>query len=362
MVRHDNLQQAFYNHSPQGGVSYDDVLMLVSDDATTDDVLERLEGVDLLPDYLQDMGRRLLLLRGTGRIGDEEYRRASARLIAGINEKDNRRASVESMRASIRTAFELCNLLQNPEEHRADEDLLERLGTCQQPAESGDAGCVDIEWTGEVPSCDYLQFVSDGCESLAGRPFWAECSVRPRDPADDVDPACGWIGTSAGAYVTYVVRDVRDDDRKCETFARALLKFMFDVHLHDLQVVTYDVGRSCVASKHATGAIWSSFRQDVDAGRTGRCRVCGKPFIAMGERKSKARYCVQNGGCSRAFARARKALEAIQTGSDVAEAAEQNRISLRKLADICRRNYQVLTVEYQGVDLKAVIEGEKDQQ
>ena len=80
-----------------------------------------------------------------------------------------------------------------------------------------------------------------------------------------------------------------------------------------------------------------------------------KPFIASNERKEKARYCQQGGTCAKAFARARKVLEAVDAGAGLDEALDSiGKISRRKLTDIATRNYYVLSLEFPNVDMETL--------
>lgn len=155
--------------------------------------------------------------------------------------------------------------------------------------------------------------------------------------------------------MSITMRDVPDNARGWHTFMDYLLKFLLDIHLHDVQIVTYDVGKQLCVAKHAVAAVWVCLREELSGARAGVCRVCGKPFIASNERKEKARYCQQGGTCAKAFARARKVLEAVDAGTGLDEALDSiGKISRRKLADIATRNYYVLSLEFPNVDMETL--------
>ena len=137
----------------------------------------------------------------------------------------------------------------------------------------------------------------------------------------------------------------------------AICKFLLDVHLHDCQIVTYDVGKQVIAAKHAVAAFWVGLRQGVDVGRAGTCRVCGKPFIATNERRNKARYCNPRGGCPRAYVRTRQVLGAMQESATLDEALEGvEGISHDRVIEIVRRNRFGLGKEFPELDLDSITE------
>lgn len=363
MVEYDAVQQAFYNYSERGQVSFDDVLALVGYEATDADVAARFQGIDLLPPYTEEAIRRLVIWRGARKLPEAAYKRYSSRLRTAWDPEFDREFCLETLRDLVRTAFSLYELLQNPGEHPVAEADLARFGASKEPAETGAAGLVDVTASFDVPACGYLQFLSEGCDSLSGRPFYCSCTVLPIDPADDADPLVGWLLNESGASVRFTMHDLSDDESGYRRFLEALLKFLLDIHLHDAQVVTYDVGKRVVAAKHAVAAVWSCMRDGLDTGRAGVCRVCGKPFMATNERKSKARYCQQNGSCSRAFARVRKVLEIVETGATLDEALESvDGIGRRRFEDIARRNYYVLSLEFGGVDMETFERKEVNQE
>lgn len=353
MVVYDEVQQAFHNYSEQGKLSFDDVLSLVGDEATDAEVAARLQGIDLLPPYAEEALRRLVLWRGAKKISEATYKRYSQKLRSTWDPQLDREFCIETLRELVRCAFALYELLQNPGEHSMGEAELERFNAAKRAAETGAAGMVDIAASFDVPACSYLQFLSAGCDSLSGRPFYCSCHVAPIDPRDEPDPLVGWLLNESGATVEFAMHDLPDNATGYRRFLESLLKFLLDAHLHDAQIVTYDVGKRAVAAKHGVGAVWSCMRDGLDAGRAGVCRVCGKPFIAVNERKSKARYCQQNGSCTRAFARVRKVLEIVESGTPIDEALDAvDGIGRKRFEDIARRNYHILSLEFGDVDMQ----------
>ena len=353
MVVYDEVQQAFYNYSEQGRLSFDDVLSLVGDEATDAEVAARFQGMDLLPPYREEALRRLVLWHGAKKISEATYKRYSQKLRSAWDPQIDSEFCIEALRELVRYAFALYELLQNPGEHPVGESDLARFNAAKEPAETGAEGLVDVVAQFDVPACSYLQFLAEGCDSLAGRPFHCSCYVLPIDPRDDADPLVGWLLNESGATVEFAMHDLPDNETGYLRFLESLLKFLLDVHLHDAQIVTYGVGKRAVAAKHAVAAVWSCMRDGLDSGRAGVCRVCGKPFIAVNERKSKVRYCQQNGSCSRAFARVRKVLEIVESGAPLDDALDAvDGIGRKRFEDIARRNYHILSLEFGDVDME----------
>lgn len=353
MVVQDMVRQAFYNGSDAGGVTFDDVLMLVGDEAPIGEVAGRFEGADLLPDYLTATAKRLFALHGSfGDGAQEAYRRYSG-LLDGRDADEWRERDLETLRMLVRDAFALFELLQNEDEHPVTEAALARFGVGRVPGR--ETGTADFSAGWLLPACDYLQFLSDGCDKLSARPFFCDCSVEALDAGDGRDAVIGWGANEGGARMELRMRGLPDNARGWRTFMDYLLKFLLDVNLHDVQLVTYDAGKQVCVAKHAVAAVWVRMREELSGGRAAVCRVCGKPFIAANERKERARYCQQGGTCAKAFARARKVLEAVDGGEPLDDAlAGIGKISRRKLSDIAARNYYVLSLEFPNVDMKTL--------
>ncbi|MBQ9001131.1 MAG: hypothetical protein IJ087_04680 [Eggerthellaceae bacterium] len=353
MVVEDMVQQAFYNGSASGDVTFDDVLMLVEEDAGLADIADRFDGADLLPDYLSQSAKSLIALHGAfGKGAKAAYLRYSE-LLERRNARDWRERDLETLRMLVREAFSLFELLQNEEEHPVGAATLESHGVKRSHARK--RGTVDLTASYLLPACDYLQFLSDGCDVLAARPFFCDCRVEPLEEGEGRDAVVGWAANRGGALMSFTVRDVPDNARGWRMFMDCLLKFLLDVHLHDVQVVTYDVGKQVCVAKHAVASVWVCLREELSGARAGVCRVCGKPFIASNERKEKARYCQQGGTCATAVARARTVLEAVDAGAGLDEALDSiGKISRRKLTDIATRNYYVLSLEFPNVDMETL--------
>jgi len=353
MVVEDMVQQAFYNGSAVGDVTFSDVLMLVGEDAGIPEVAQRFEGADLLPDYLSARARSLLSLHGTfGEGAAAAHAKYTELLKLRVDDAEGRERDLETLRMFVREAFALFELLQNEEEHPVTSATLDAHGIAR--ARNG-KGKVDLTASYLLPACDYLQFLSDGCDTLSARPFFCDCRVEPLDSDDGRDAVLGWSANRGGARMSFTVHGLPANDAGSKRFMGYLLKFLLDVHLHDVQVVTYDTGKQLCVAKHAVAATWVCLREELSGARAGVCRVCGKPFIASNERKEKARYCQQGGTCAKAFARARKVLGAVNEGSDLEDALDGiGKISRRKLADIASRNYYVLSLEFPNVDMETL--------
>ena len=360
MVVKDIRQSAYYRGHDVPDLDAASVLALVSDETSDEDALRALEGMPLLPDYRMQAARRLLLWRGAGGLDEGSAEELRARISDGMDPEEDRRRVVGTLRALMRLAFRACEILDNPGEHALDGAELAGLGLEASPS-AQDGALLDYRFVWPVPACSYLQAAWLGCEGLAGAPFWCECTVLPEDPADDWNPVLGWAGNTHGATLCFSQRGVADGRAGREEAVRTLLKFLLDLGLSDCRVVTYDGGKELVAAPHAVAAAWSTLREQMDVGRAGVCRVCGRPFVAIGERKSKARYCQPNGACSKAFRRTRGVLRAVAEGAELEYAvAHTAGISLARFADIALRNRASLETEYGAAVMAKVCEQIED--
>lgn len=356
MLRSNETQQAFYDTNGHGPVTAADVCELVDREVSDEAIAERYAGVDLLPDYVADAGRRLYLWRGSERVGEAEFMDAARRLTSGPSKDEDRRRSLSTLRMLVREAFELCAMLQDEDGFDCDDATLARFHAQKAPAATGRTDVVDYTATYEIPACGYLQFLWDGCEDISAPPFNADAYVLPKDPSDGYDLICGWSGCQAGGVMKFSTRDATDDEEGRREFLHMLAKFLLDVHLHDVRVVTYGVGKVTKAARHAVAAVWIRLVGSLNTDHVGTCRVCGKPFVATNERRWRTRYCQPNGACSKAYARTKVVLSTVATGVPFEEAVAQTKnIGAKRVVDIVRRNQHALHEEFPEVDLGAIM-------
>ena len=358
MVQRQDVQQAYYDTHGTGPVTDDDVLLVVDRAVPDDMVLERLAGADLLPDYVADAGRRLYLWHGSDRMSEAEFARAARRITSAPDPAEDRARSVALLRTLARDAFELCAMLQDEDGFDCDEGALARFHAEARPAESGLEGVVDYVASYDVPPCSYLQFLWDGCEAVAGQPLNGDAYlVRDGDEGEGYDLICGWVGATARMRMELALRDATDDEDGRRAFLRALARLLLDVHLHDVRLVAYGVGGLTAMATHAVAAVWVSLARSVGSEHVGTCRVCGKPFVATNERRWKTRYCQPHGGCSRAYARVRQVMAAVEEGATLEEACAQvKNIGIKRVIEIVARNRHALRQEFPGADLEALLE------
>lgn len=356
MVQTNETQQAFYDTNGHGPITADDVCLVVDRQVTDETIAERFEGVDLLPDYVAEAGRRLYLWRGSDRVSEDEFMAAARRLTSGPSRDEDRARTLATMRALAREGFELNALLKDEDGFDADASVLARFHAEARPAATGIEGVVDYVATYQIPACAYLQYLWDGCEALSAPPFNADAYVLPTDREDGYDLICGWTGCQAGGRMEYAVRNVTDDDAGRRLFLRMLAKFLLDVHLHDVRIVTYDGGAFVTAATHAVAALWVRLTQSLGTAHVGTCRVCGKPFVAKNERRWKTRYCQANGACAKAYARTKVVLGGMADGKSFEEAvAETRNIGPSRVIEIVRRNRHILREEYPQLDLDQIL-------
>lgn len=72
---------------------------------------------------------------------------------------------------------------------------------------------------------------------------------------------------------------------------RDLVDGLFSLHLHDLRTVSANGGEEKRVADTALTSIWWATLDKLRDGRLGKCKACGKPFIAKRERGSKRMYC-----------------------------------------------------------------------
>lgn len=355
MVKENVTQQAFIDLGGHGPVTTDDVCRVVDASYPDSVIQERFEGVDLLPDYVAEAGRRLYLWRGSERIGEAEFMEAARRLTSGPNLDEDRVRTIATMRMLARAGFELNALINDEDGFDCDAALLSRFHAEVRPAATGLADEVDYVATWEIPACSYLQYLWDGCERLSSPPLNADACLLPNDPSEGYDLICGWAGCRGGARLEFAVRNASDDEAGARGFLGSLAKFLLDVHLTDIQLVTYGGGKMTTIARHAVAALWVCLTRSLNVDHVGTCRVCGKPFVATNERRWRTRYCQPNGACSKAYARTKMVLSSMADGTPFDEAIKStHNIGAKRVMQIVRRNRHALREEFPTVDLEAI--------
>ena len=72
---------------------------------------------------------------------------------------------------------------------------------------------------------------------------------------------------------------------------------LITVHFYDIRTTTTNGGHEYRRCGSLLSSLWYCMVQSFEGGRTGRCEVCGKPFISKGERGKPRKYC--SSACSK---------------------------------------------------------------
>lgn len=359
MVSQEPFLQGFIGVFQVPKVSIDDVLLLV--DGDIEQVSERFKKLPFLPDYLGHKTREITLYKVNGMLDERRAKELQDAIHSDkchfrVNDESNIRSNFALAQMFATLAFRLFELLQDEDSHPITWDVLDSLNVMSQRVEV-DGGIIECSFYFNIPPCDYLQFISDGCEKLLNEWLFCDCYLHPVNEKDGKDPILGWLMSEHGAQLSYTQR-VLNNKKAPRTTANYLLKFLLDLHLHDVQVTTYGIGEYSLLSAHSLSAVWVALREELSEGRAGVCRVCGRHFVAKNERKEKTRYCIPNGSCSRKYRRTRSTLNLMNEGSDIKEAAKVvGNISPKTVAKIAIRNRYDLEREFPNVDFDQLGKG-----
>jgi hypothetical protein len=111
--------------------------------------------------------------------------------------------------------------------------------------------------------------------------------------------------------------------RACEDIFNTLSMIM----MHDVSIGIE--GRELpLLSRSTASSLWSLLLEGFQEGRADCCRVCGKPFIALDERKNKRLYC--SGACNKMHQRFSKYDRFIKEGYLDTEAAKKAGVDLAR--------------------------------
>lgn len=147
----------------------------------------------------------------------------------------------------------------------------------------------------DVPAGGYADYLfaaimaEEDYDELLGAPcpwdcvWYAEDSdgiEREVDP-DDAD------GLQVICALGYFERSA-EGARKCLS---DLVDRLFTLHLADVRTVSLGGGRECRIVATGISSLWWCAIDSLRDGRLGACEVCGKPYVARGERGKPRKYC-----------------------------------------------------------------------
>lgn len=105
----------------------------------------------------------------------------------------------------------------------------------------------------------------------------AGCEVDPED-ADGLQVIC-----ALGYY-----ERTAEGARKCLS---DLVDRLFTLHMADVRTVSLGGGQECRVIATGISSLWWCAIDSLRDGRLGTCEVCGKPYVARGERGKPRKYC-----------------------------------------------------------------------
>lgn len=355
MVSQESVIQAFYVGEGNRPMTPDDLQLFLA--GQLDAIERQFQHAEFFPNYIPPFELKLLTALNRELISQEVFTERRSRLVTRTDPRDSYALASQL----LQTAFDLFEVLQNTDEHPVTEDDAQRFGELGTdyhfvPEKDGSVSkreVVTLTFEVAIPNGDYLQFIADGCEVLSKSPFWADCFVHNDGGFVKRDDVTGQLLDDSG-QLTFTAWTY--PGKKChEQLLISLLKFLLDLHLHDVQMVTYGVGQYTLVAKHALSALWVLLREDATSGRTGTCRVCGRRFIAHDERGIKRAYCDKT--CSRVFARTKNVLKLIDCGMSGPDAASQvDGISWQRALDIALRNRRILSEQFPSIDFDKLAE------
>lgn len=339
--------------TPHGvpAVSFGDVVELTrpapkkqGEESFIQHLAEEYGGLGFLPNYLARKNHELVKLRTDNTITPVEYVNLKARLDGSSADGEERHINeVRTARRLMRLALRLYDLLQN--DAKITCSTLAELGiVARSTPRWSDAkedfelerGTIECDWSVTLPPSDYLEYVQESVDWLSSDAWRADCVIEAVDGEGKL-PHIGWVGTESSVRLSYVMHDVPDSARGYRLAAVTLLSFVQDLHSCHVRVLNYGVGRVRMFSTDVVTQLWVTLRESASGGRIGFCRVCGKPFVATGERGFKHLYC--GNSCKQAFNRAKRVLALVEAGRPPEEAKDEVRgISLNRVKDIATRN------------------------
>lgn len=350
MIETDLLSQLTPRNVP--AVKLDDVVDLTrpapgrsGEEAYLKKLAESYEGLGFLPDYHHRAYREATKAKVTGTITAAQHADENAILAENYGAREERHLNdVRTARRLMRLALRLYDLLQN--EETINPSTLAGLGvktwSTARWSDDGEVaspvkGAIDCEWSVRLPPCYYLDYLQESVSWLSSDSWRADCTLEPESDEDGPLTPLGWASNRSGAVLSYRMHAFPDNKKGYRLAAVTLLSFIQDLHSAHVRVMNYDVGRVMAFSTDVVTQMWVRLRESASGGRVGFCKVCGKPFVATGERGHKHLYC--GDPCKQAFNRTRKVLSLVESGKTPEEAkAEVPGISLTRVKDIATRN------------------------
>lgn len=147
-----------------------------------------------------------------------------------------------------------------------DERMAKAAATCEKRATFAYVG---------VCSKTYRDFLFKGMQS-AQLEKWSVDII-------ELEPEKAWLLIFPGASYE------NSDSGRIE-WAKDLISVVITINLHGLKTI-YRMGAFVCISDNMITSLWANFAEMLTLGRTIRCKQCGKPVIALGERGNPREFC-----------------------------------------------------------------------
>jgi hypothetical protein len=109
---------------------------------------------------------------------------------------------------------------------------------------------------------------------------------------------------------------------------KPLLDSLSSIMLHDVSTETRNGGEPFQRPASIASSLWYTMGEMFRNGRAACCETCGKPFIAVSERRNKRLYCSRK--CNKMHQRLTHYLKYVQEGHSEFDAAKKAKVSLER--------------------------------
>ena len=369
MVSKETIEQYYYRSEGTPPVTFEDVELFLRHDMQG--IEQRFAYVQFLPNYLANEEKNVLKYHSSGLIPSEKAQQLLGTIRTSMNSRRDcwARREYEMAAYFIDLAFRLRERLQNSEDNPITYETVGDFGFttyCEmnhlyaERLSSNRAGVptrdVTAEITFEIPSCEYVELLSDACDKMGGVFLDFDGFIEPLadEASERKNPIIGWAGNTKGVILTLTTR-FADSEYTPRWILESLLKMLFDLHLCDIQMLVNGYADYTLVSPHALGSLWVKLREEFATGRAGICPVCGTRFIAHGEKGERRRFC--DNPCKMAYSRTKQVLSRINAGRSIEDAASSvSGIGLKRAAAIATRNRDAFAAEFPNVDFDALAE------
>ncbi len=147
----------------------------------------------------------------------------------------------------------------------------------------------------DIPRGDYAAYLHQMVllESLACRMMdvaesWSAAWFQVDENGESHD-AEAW--EADGLCIMCALGFYEDNEAGARKCLSTLVDRLFTLHLNDVKTVSFDGGQEARIITTGISALWWCALDSMRDGRLGICEVCGKPYVARGERGKPRKYC-----------------------------------------------------------------------